>query len=141
MSDKETYSIWESEWFVGCLSVALGILAIVLVLWVVVYGFKKYQVWGAGITGKAELERAQWNRQIAVQEAHAQKESAKELAQAEIIRAQGVAKANAIIGASLNKNEAYLRYLWIQNLRNESNQVIYVPTEGNLPILEAGKRK
>ncbi|MGD9276296.1 MAG: hypothetical protein PVJ67_03935 [Candidatus Pacearchaeota archaeon] len=44
-----------------------------------------------------------------------------------------------IIGTSLQNNEAYLRYLWIDNLQNEHNQVIYVPTETNLPILEASR--
>lgn len=58
------------------------------------------------------------------------------LAQAEINRAGGVAKANEVIGKSLQGNEAYLRYLWIQEL-NQSGHVIYVPTEANLPILEA----
>lgn len=36
-------------------------------------------------------------------------------------------------------NEGYLRYLWIDKL-GAGNQVIYVPTEAGLPILEAGKR-
>jgi len=30
-----------------------------------------------------------------------------------------------------------LTYLWIQALYDESNSVIYVPTEANMPILEA----
>ena len=41
----------------------------------------------------------------------------------------------------LKENEAYLRYLWIQNLESGSNSVVYVPTEAGLPILEAGKRQ
>ena len=51
-----------------------------------------------------------------------------------------MAAANEIIGQSLKNNEAYLRYLWIQNLESGSNSVVYVPTEAGLPILEAGKR-
>jgi len=52
-----------------------------------------------------------------------------------------VAKANKIIGDSLKDNESYLRYLWINGLsEKDNNTVIYVPTEANLPILEAGKR-
>ena len=70
----------------------------------------------------------------------AKEESAKHLAEAEVIRAEGVARANKIIGDSLQNNEAYLRYLWIDGLHSGKNQVIYIPTEGNLPILEAGKR-
>ena len=63
------------------------------------------------------------------------------LADAEIARAVGVAKANKIIGDSLKDNEQYLRYLWIDSLQQTQNQIIYVPTEAGLPILEAGKRK
>lgn len=91
--------------------------------------------------GQAELKRAEQNRQIAIEEAKAKKESAQALADAEIIRAQGVAKANKIIGDSLKDNEAYLRYLWIDSLNSNNQNVIYVPTEAGLPILEAGKRQ
>ena len=90
--------------------------------------------------GKAELAQAEQNRQIAVLEATAKKESALQLAQAEIERAKGVAEANRIIGDSLKGNQEYLRYLWIDAINDKEHQIIYVPTEGNIPILEAGKR-
>jgi hypothetical protein len=48
-----------------------------------------------------------------------------------------VAKANKIIGDSLTGNEGYLRYLWIQGLQTNNMQVVYVPTEANLPIMES----
>lgn len=57
------------------------------------------------------------------------------------MRAEGVAKANKIIGDSLKGNEAYLRYLWIDKLEGSKQQVIYVSTETGLPLLEAGKRE
>lgn len=97
-----------------------------------------YDVWHQEMVGRAELAKANQNRQIAVTEAQAKEESAKFLAQCEVERAKGVAKANEIIGLSLKGNEAYLHYLWIQELAN-SGHVIYVPTEANLPILEAGR--
>ena len=103
-------------------------------------GYPQYNVWQQGLVGKAALERAMQDRQIKVQEAQAKMDSAVMLAKAEVMRADGVAKANAIIGDSLRNNEAYLRYLWIHNLESGGNQVIYVPTEAGLPILEAGKR-
>lgn len=62
------------------------------------------------------------------------------LAAAEVERAKGVAEANRIIGESLKNNEGYLRYLWIQGLQDGSSEVIYVPTEASLPILEATRR-
>ncbi len=115
--------------------------AIFFFIIVLFFSIKKVQVWSAGLTGQAELAQADYNRRIVVQEAIAKHKAAIELAKAEIERAKGVAQANAIIGKSLEKNESYLRYLWIQNLANEKNQVIYVPTEGNLPLLEASRLK
>ena len=113
---------------------------VILIIATVLYGYPRYKVWQQGLEGQAELARAEQNRKIAVQEAEAIKESAKALAEAEIIRAEGVAKANKIIGDSLKNNESYLRYLWIQTLNDNPQNVIYVPTETGLPILEAGKR-
>jgi hypothetical protein len=99
-----------------------------------------YRVWQQGLTGKAELARAQQNKQIKIAEAEAVKESAYSLAQAEVIRADGVAKANKIIGDSLKNNEAYLRYLYVNSLAEKDSNVYYIPTEAGLPILEAGRR-
>ena len=98
-----------------------------------------YNVWQQEMTGKAEFSRAEQNRKIKVEEAKAEKESAVFRAQAEVERAKGVAEANEIIGGSLKNNKDYLVYLWIQALYDESNSVIYVPTEANLPIMEASR--
>lgn len=98
-----------------------------------------YSVWQQGLEGQAELSKAEYSKKVAVQEALAKKDSALLLAQAEVERAKGVAKANEIIGSSLKENEAYLRYLWILGVQTNQMQVVYVPTEGNLPILEAGR--
>lgn len=100
----------------------------------------KYQIWSYRQQGLAELAKAENNRKIAVCEAAAAKDAASEFAEAEVIRAVGVAKANEIIGDSLRDNESYLRYRWIEGLQTNKMQVVYVPTEANLPILEAGKR-
>lgn len=103
--------------------------------------FPIYSVWEQRLVGEAELARADSNRKIAILEAQAKQESAKSLAEAEIIRARGVAEANKIIGSSLDQNESYLRYLWIQSLNSNGKEVIYVPTEANLPILESQRLK
>lgn len=89
--------------------------------------------------GAAQLSHAQSSKEIAVSEAKAKLESAQLLAAADTIRARGVARSNEIIGASLKDNEAYLHWLWIDNLEKNPNAVIYVPTEANLPILEANR--
>ena len=115
-----------------------------LILFACVYGIflEPYvNVWHQGMKGQAELARAESNRQIITLEAMAKKESSKCLADAEIIRARGMAEANQIIGDSLNGNESYLRYLWIQGLQTDNTQVIYVPTEGNIPIMESQRLK
>ena len=99
------------------------------------------RVYDQKMDGEAELAKANYSKQVAVQEAQAKLDSAKLLAQAEVERAKGVALANAIIGDSLKNNEAYLRWLYIEGLKEKSgDQVIYIPTEAGLPILEAGRR-
>ncbi len=102
-------------------------------------GCPTYGVFREGMAGKAMLAHAQYSKEVAVAEAKAKMESATLLAQAEVARAEGVAKANKIIGDSLRGNEAYLRYLWIMEVAgaNTAKTVVYVPTDGNLPILES----
>lgn len=118
------------------LLIVLGIVAFVLILWLV----PKYNVYASRMNGSAILAHAQSSREVAVAEAKAKMESAELLAKADVSRAIGAAQANRIIGDSLKGNEAYLRYLWIQNLENsKEHQVIYVPTEAGLPILEANR--
>lgn len=100
-----------------------------------------YSVWEQRLKGEAELARAEANRKIRVLEANAEQDASKSLAEAEVIRAEGVARANKIIGDSLANNEGYLRYLWIQSLKTNQKEVVYVPTEANLPIMEANRLK
>jgi len=105
------------------------------------YGCPKYNVYSQRHTGMAELQRAESNKRIAIQEAQARLESAELLSKAEVARAHGGAEANKIIGESLKGNEAYLRYLWIIGLQDTQagHTTVYVPTEAGLPILEAGR--
>jgi regulator of protease activity HflC (stomatin/prohibitin superfamily) len=121
--------------------------AIALLLIVVVGGglgscaaYNSMRVWNAETAGEAELAQASSNRRIAVLEAQALMDSAKLKADAEVARARGVAEANKIVAEGLGGPEGYLRYLYINNLENSKGQVIYIPTEAGLPILEAGKR-
>ena len=101
------------------------------------YAVPQYKVWQQSKAGEAELAKAEQNRQIAIQEAKAKEESARSLANAEIIRAEGIAKANKIIGDSLKNNEAYIHFLWIEALRESNNEIIYIPTEAGIPITES----
>lgn len=99
----------------------------------------QYWVYSETLAGKGRLAEAESSRQIATLEAKAKLESAKMLADAEIERAKGVAEANKIIGEGLKGHEEYLMYLWVQSLTDKDNHVIYIPTEANIPILEAGR--
>lgn len=126
----------------------LGVIAFVLLIGFFMWVMPVYTVWSSTKAGEAELAQAQQNRQIKVSEAQAENEAAISQAEAhikiaqgeataEVERAKGVAQANAIIGDSLKGNEDYLRYLYITGLTGKANQIIYVPTEAGLPILEA----
>lgn len=119
----------------------LGFMGITVILVLLTVVFPMMRPWHADLEGKAELAQAEQNRQITIVESQAKLESAKNLAQAEIERAKGVAQANKIIGESLKENEDYLRYLWITDVAgaNIDKTVVYVPTETNLPILEANR--
>lgn len=83
------------------------------------------------------LYKANVTKETRVREAKAKRDAAVYLAQAEVERAKGVAASNEIIAASID--EQYLRYLYVQALEGNTNQIIYVPTEAGLPILEAGR--
>ena len=103
------------------------------------FGCPSYNVYSQEMSGRAKLVEAQSSRQIAVLEARAKLESAKSLAAAEVIRAEGAARANRILQDSLGGPEGYLRYLQIQAIDAKDATVIYVPTEGGLPVTEAGR--
>lgn len=78
-------------------AIAAIAVGIVVIGGLVIIGGPQYNVWQQSLAGKAELQKAEYTRQVAVLEAQAKKDSASQLADAEIIRAQGVAKANQII--------------------------------------------
>ena len=118
-----------------------GVAVITLGVGSCMYGMPMYNVYHQKMEGEAELAKANFSKQVMVQEAQAKMDSAPMLANAEVERAKGVAKANQIIGDSLKNNEDYLRYLFVNNLEHTQNQVIYVPTEANLPILESRRLK
>lgn len=138
------------------LKVTNVVIAVVLLIASLVtlsmWGMPKYRIYKQDLQGQANLRQQEWEKKILIEGARAQNEAATLNAEArikqataeneaEVIRARGTAEANSIIGDSLKDNEGYLRYLYIEMLReNEGQQTIYVPTEAGLPILEAGRR-
>lgn len=121
----------------GVVSLSTLIIAFLIGLVILgMWGCPKYNVYSQQKEGEALLAHAQSSREVAVAEAKAKMESASLLAQADTIRAHGIARSNQIIGQSLT--DAYLHWFWIDNI-DKSNNVIYVPTEANMPVMEASR--
>lgn len=99
------------------------------------WGCPKWDVYQQALGGQASLARAESSRKIAVHEALAIKESAQYKADAEVIRAGGVAEAQAIINKTLTPR--YIQWLMAESMSEQACDVRYIPTESNLPILEA----
>lgn len=123
---------------------AVGISIIGFIIMVIVaaimFGYPRYKVWQQEMDGKAEFAKAEQNRKIKIEEAKANLEAEKLNAQAEIERAKGAAKAIEIENGSITPT--YIQYLWVRQQANLGDKtVIYIPTEGNLPILEAGRTR
>ena len=120
------------------LTTALFIAFILAIIVAFMFGYPKYKVWQQAMAGKAEFAKAEQNRKIKIEEARANLEAEKLNAQAEIERAKGAAKAIEIENGSITPT--YIQYLWVRQQTNLNDKtVIYIPTEGNLPILEAGR--
>lgn len=124
--------------FAGIVWTVISILAIgffALMFW----AFPTYNVWVQEMNGKAQLAEAEFSKQVQIEEARANLDSQKLNAQAEVERAKGAAEAMEIEDGKLT--EQYIRYLYVQNLEKLETQLIYVPTEGGLPLLEANRLK
>ncbi len=95
-------------------------------------------IWGWRLASpRYTLYSANIDRQVLVREAEAERDAAVFLAEAEVERARGVAEANEIIAESITPD--YIRWLYVDQMDQLEGQVIYIPTEGGLPILEAGR--
>lgn len=120
------------------LTTAGVILAGVLLIIGAFIAIPYYNVWQQEMSGRAEFAKAEQNRKIKIEEAKANLEAEKLNAQAEIERAKGAAEAIRIENGSLTPT--YIQYLWVRQQSDLNNKtVIYVPTENNLPILEASR--
>lgn len=115
-----------------------GVVAIIVFIVSMAFIRPWYNVWSQEMEGKAEFAKAEQNRKIKIEEAKANLEAEKLNAQAEIERAKGAAEAIRIENGSITPT--YIQYLWVRQQGDLNNKtVIYVPTESNLPILEAGR--
>ncbi len=119
-------------------TIAIVIILIFGLIGLAMWVFPKYGVWEAELAGKAEFVKAEQNRKIKIEEAKANLEAEKLNAQAEIERAKGAAEAIRIENGAISPT--YIQYLWVRQQQNLNDKtVIYIPTETNLPVLEAGR--
>ena len=115
---------------------AIGITILILLY---MFVGPEYTIWSEARAGEANLAHARYSRMVKVVESQATVESSSNLAHAEVVAARGVDSAIRIIGSGLNENANYIRYLYVKELKETQNQVIYLPTEAGLPILEANR--
>ena len=118
----------------GSSELVVLIIAVGLVFAVIFAVWPYYKVWSQEMRGKAALAEARQSKMIQVEQARAELDSAQ-------LRAEAI----KTIGIASQKYPEYRTQEFIgafgEALREgQINQIIYVPTEGNIPILEAGSR-
>jgi len=114
----------------ACVAVIVIFVLVAISLW----GCPQYGVWRAEMQGKAELSQAEYAKQVLVQEANANLEAERLNAEAEVVRAQGAADARNVEGLGMTPEE-YIQYLWVKKLSLAESSVIYLPSEGGMPVL------
>ena len=120
------------------------VLVLVFVIFLFMWGMPRYNVWQQEMAGKAEMAKAEQNRRILVEEAKARLEAEKLNAEAEVARARGMAEAMQIENGQLSS--IYNQYLFIRTLEKLADkgnlpQIIYMPSEGLVPVLDITKRQ
>ena len=99
----------------------------------IMYAIPQYNVWQQGLSGAAELAKAEQNRKILVEQAIAEEEAA-----------QYRANAIAIVGQAAKDFPEYRMQEFLgafgEALQSDNiDKIIFVPTEANIPITEAGR--
>ncbi|GIZ15198.1 hypothetical protein [Capnocytophaga catalasegens] len=120
------------------------IITAAIIIGVLMFALPMYNVWQQEMAGKAEMAKAEQNRKILIEEAKARLEAEKLNAQAEIERARGMAEAMKIENGTLNS--VYNQYLFIRTLEKLADkgnlpQIIYMPSEGLVPVMDVSKKK
>ena len=116
---------------------AIIVLSLVVVAAIVVslfFAVPIWNVWRQGLSGEADLAKAEQTKKIMIETARAEKDASS-------LRAEAI----RIMGKAAKEFPEYRQQEFMQafgEALREGNisQIIYVPTESNIPILEAGKR-
>ena len=119
---------------IGVISI-IGVVGLVAGMFGVSYTYRTYSVWSMEMQGKANLAKATQDRQIQVEQAKAELEASKHIA--------GAIK---IVGKAAKEFPEYRNQMYIQAFAEalvggKIEQIVYIPTEAGIPILEAGKRR
>lgn len=114
------------------ISIIVGVVIFVMVLiFALMVGYRYYSVWSMEMQGKAKLAEATQSRQIQIEQARSEREAA-------ALRAEAI----AIVGKAAKEFPEYRLQEFLgafaEALKEGSiNQIMYVPTEANIPITEA----
>lgn len=120
----------------GCIGVSALVVVVIAIALALMFGLPKYNVWRSELLGRAELVRAEQNRQIRIEEAKANLEAEKLNAEAEVERAKGAAKAIEIENGKLT--DTYIKYLAVRQFNTDNAKFIYIPAEcGVVPVMES----
>jgi hypothetical protein len=131
----------ETTDYVSIAVLVIGSFVLIVIAWSLV-GYPIWKVWASHKDGQADLQRAKNEQQIQICEAQSRLDAAELNKKAAIIEAQAVAQQIQAIGSQLTAHDLYLRWQWIKMMEDRDDSetsVIYVPTEANLPILEANR--
>ena len=115
-----------------------GIAACFIFLMVIMggtVGYRFYSVWSMEMQGKAKLAEATQSRQIQVEQARGELEASK-------MRAEAI----KVMGQAAKDYPEYRQQEFMASFgealrEGKMSQIVYVPTEANIPIMEAGKRQ
>jgi hypothetical protein len=113
---------------------AAVLLILTFIVGLLFFGLPLWNVWRAELSGRATLAMAESSRRVLVTQAQAERDAA--TLQAEAI---------AIVGRAAKDYPEYRHQEFIgafaHALREgKIDQIIYVPTEASIPMLEAGRR-
>ncbi len=117
------------------LIVLLTTVFVLLFLGAMFFGIPVWRVWQQELEGKAILARAEQSRKVLIAQASAERDSA-------VLRAEAI----KIVGAAAKEFPEYRQQEFIGSFahaleQGKISQIIYVPTEANIPIIEAGAHR
>lgn len=114
---------------------SIGFVTVIITMFGIAALTSWYNVWSMEMSGKARLAEATQSRMIQVEQAKAEKESAE-------LRAEAI----AIVGQAAKDFPEYRTQEYIGAFaealkEGKMSQIVYIPTEAGMPILEASRLK